>query len=348
MSDRAGVLISGYLDETLTAAEHAELETWIVAGPANAKRIASAVAFHDLLRSHFVCEPNVVGEVGGLDEAGLRGFDVDQGIGAGVGAEAVVRDRERSGWADWNRTAVGLITAACLLAVCGVVLVRTLGDASAVAASVELGRIIAAVERPLDRTYLVTDGSKRRGVQAKEEDRGRGGQPPVDGALLHVRGSGDRYVLVRRYPDGTEFITGSDGETAWAVPPRGRVRVSLDPYRFRGAVPGQQHAIPFIGLRENLSELERAYDLVVRADDEPGLGRLEANRKAGVARGPKRIVIWYDLKSDVIRRMLLDRLPREKNGPEAVYLDLVEEVSRGDAFYGHSAHHAADREVVLE
>jgi hypothetical protein len=46
--------------------------------------------------------------------------------------------------------------------------------------------------------------------------------------------------------------------------------------------------------------------------------------------------------------MLLDRLPRERSGPEAVYLDLVEEAQRGDDFYRHAAHHSPDREVVIE
>lgn len=336
MSDRTDALISGYLDETLSEADHAELESWIVADAAHAKRFAEAVAFHDLLRCRFACETIELGE-----DALMRPVDLPP-----ARPDALPSRGGRSGW---NRAAVGLVSAACLLIVCGAILIRTLGDASLLAASVELDRIIAAVERPLDRTYLVTDGSNGKAVTPKPTTRGRGDQPPVDGALLHVRGSGDRYVLVRRYPDGTEFITGSDGETAWAVPPRGKVRVSLDPLRFRGAVPGQQHAIPFIGLRENLRDLEEAYDLTVaRQDEEPGLGRLEASRKRGVAGGPKRIVIWYDLKTDVIRKMLLDRLPRERSGPEAVYLDLVEEVERGDDFYRHTAHHSADREVVIE
>jgi hypothetical protein len=46
--------------------------------------------------------------------------------------------------------------------------------------------------------------------------------------------------------------------------------------------------------------------------------------------------------------MLLDRLPRERSGPEAVYLDLVEEAQRGDDFYRHATHHPPDREVVIE
>lgn len=336
MNDRAEALISGYLDEMLSEDDHAELESWIVADPAHAKRFAEAVAFHDLLRCRFACETIPLGVDLPPQPVDLPPVEVD----------AVGSRRHRSAR---NHAVVGLVSAACLLIVCGVVLFRTLGEATVRAASVELDRIIAAAERPLDRTYLVTDGSRVQAAGPKSAARGRGGQPPVDGALLHVRGSGDRYVLVRRYPDGTEFVTGSDGETAWAVPPRGRVRVSLDPLRFRGAVPGEQHAIPFIGLRENLRDLEKAYDLsVARQDDDPGLGRLEALRKRGVAGGPKRIVIWYDLETDVIRKMLLDRLPRERSGPEAVYLDLVEEAQRGDDFYRHATHHPPDREVVIE
>ena len=79
-----------------------------------------------------------------------------------------------------------------------------------------------------------------------------------------------------------------------------------------------------------------------------GAGGGSGDGPRGVAGGPKRIVIWYDLKTDVIRKMLLDRLPRERSGPEAVYLDLVEEAQLGDDFYRHATHHPPDREVVVE
>ena len=63
--------------------------------------------------------------------------------------------------------------------------------------------------------------------------------------MLYVRNP-DSYVLVRRFPDGRPFITGSDGERGWSVRPDGAVRVSGDPLRFRGPLPGNQYGIDYM------------------------------------------------------------------------------------------------------
>ncbi|MCA9078690.1 MAG: hypothetical protein KDA93_26935, partial [Planctomycetaceae bacterium] len=192
------------------------------------------------------------------------------------------------------------------------------------AASDELQRIIQASEAALDRTYAVT----ALGEDVDSESLAstvRGAKPSVDGALLHVRGP-NQYVLVRYFADGTEFITGSDGTTAWSVPPRGRVRVSSDATRFRGAVPGQQHAIPFIDMRNSLRQLQESYELDLSPGTTPeGWRRMNATRRATATGGPKQVTLWYDVQSGTIHRMLLERLPQARGGPRNVLLELTDE-----------------------
>lgn len=84
-----------------------------------------------------------------------------------------------------------------------------------------LGLCVQALDRLIekadtrDRSYVVRSLDER----PEESDERR---PPLDGATLPVRYPA-RYLLVRRFPDGRAFVTGSDGERSWAVPPTGAV-----------------------------------------------------------------------------------------------------------------------------
>lgn len=317
MNDRIDDLIHGYLDETLTAIEHDELATQIKSDPQVARRLAEVACLHDRLR-------NLVS----LDQ------DEQTPPALNLASNSVSRTR---------RSVLSLMTAACLLLGAGLIFWKV-GSTPAIAAAAELQRIIEANATLESRTYRISslDSSEEVGVQPV-----RGGQkPPLDGALLHVRGAED-YVLERFFSDGTRFITGSDGQTAWAISPRGRVRVSRDPDRFRGAVPGQQHSIPFIDMRASLEQFADAYDLHVEqtiADD--GTRQLDAVRRLDASGGPKEVTIWYDAESGVIQRMQLSRLPRNQGGPRSVVLELVEQRELDDEFFQHSSYHSPDREVI--
>lgn len=316
MTDRIDDLIHGYLDETLTASEHDELATQIKSDPQVARRLAEVACLHDRLRN-------------------LVSLDHDEQTPPAP--KPAINSTSPA-----RRSVSSLVTAACLLLGAGLIFWKV-GSTPAIAAAAELQRIIVANSTFESRTYQISslDSSEDEDLPV------RGGQkPPLDGALLHVRGSED-YVLERYFPDGTRFITGSNGQTAWAIPPRGRVRVSHDPERFRGAVPGQQHAIPFIDMRASLEQLADAYDLrVEQTIAEDGTRQLEAVRSADASGGPKEVTIWYDAESGVIQRMQLSRLPRNQGGPRSVVLELVEQRELNDAFFQHSSHHSPDREVI--
>ena len=321
MSASATDLIHGYLDETLTAEQQVELANWIKESPEHSRQFAEAVLLHDRLRAEM-----------------LAGAVVEN-------QHAVIANRSSSERL-WVRRVVALSTALCLTLALGLLFWQSVSS-PVLAASDELQRIIQASEAALDRTYVVTALDEDVDSESLPSTV-RGAKPSVDGALLHVRGP-NQYVLMRYFDDGTEFITGSDGTTAWSVPPRGRVRVSSDATRFRGAVPGQQHAIPFIDMRNSLRQLQESYELDLSLETTPeGWRRMNATRRATATGGPKQVTLWYDAQSGTIHRMLLKRLPQARGGPRNVLLQLTDERDLGPAYFEHTSHHDTNREVIEE
>ena len=321
MSASATDLIHGYLDETLTAEQQVELANWIKESPEHSRQFAEAVLLHDRLRAEMLA-------------------------GAVVENQHAVFANRSSSERLWVRRVVALSTALCLTLALGLLFWQSVSS-PVLAASDELQRIIQASEAALDRTYVVTALDEDVDSESLPSTV-RGAKPSVDGALLHVRGP-NQYVLMRYFDDGTEFITGSDGTTAWSVPPRGRVRVSSDATRFRGAVPGQQHAIPFIDMRNSLRQLQESYELDLSLETTPeGWRRMNATRRATATGGPKQVTLWYDAQSGTIHRMLLERLPQARGGPRNVLLELTDERDLGPSYFEHTRHHDTNRKVIEE
>ena len=314
-------LIHGYLDETLAAEQQVELANWIKESPAHSRQFAEAVLLHDRVRAEMLA-------------------------GAVVQNQHPVIANSSSSQRLWLRRFIAFSTALCLTLALGSFFWQSVSS-PALAASDELQRIIQASEATLDCTYVVTALDENVDSESLPSTV-RGAKPSVDGALLHVRGP-NQYVLVRHFPDGTEFITGSDGTTAWSVSPHGRVRVSNDATRFRGAVPGQQHAIPFIDMRNSLRQLQESYELDLSLETtSDGWRRMHATRRATAAGGPKQVTLWYDARSGTIHRMLLERLPQARGGPRNVLLQLTDERDLGPAYFEHTSHHDTNREVIEE
>ncbi len=321
MSHSIENLIHGYLDERLDEEQQVTLGQWVKDSPENAKYFANAVLLHDRLRA----------EIPVLEISELQ--------------EMTFRQSSRPPLL-WRSRVVTLTAAACVIFLAVMVGLQFFGS-PVLAASAELQRIINASESSRVRTYVVTALAGHAEIRAPSASS-RGEKPSVDGALLSVRGE-DQYVLIRYFADGTEFITGSNGVTAWSVPPRGRVRVSRDPTRFRGAVPGQQHAIPFIDMRSSLQQLQESYELELFSESTPeGWRQINATRKTTAAGGPKQVTIRYDRQSGRIQEMLLERLPQARGGPRNVLLQLTEERDLGNEYFEHASHHNTTREVIEE
>ncbi|MFO0798577.1 MAG: hypothetical protein U0804_13970 [Gemmataceae bacterium] len=209
-----------------------------------------------------------------------------------------------------------------------------------VTAAAELDRLIASSAGAGDRTYTIR--TLDPDPEAWDERR-----QTIDGATLHVRPP-ERYVLVRRFPDGQPFVTGSDGARSWSVPPAGAVRVSGDPLRFRGPVPGHQHGIPFADLRGDLVQLRDAYALTVLPPDAAGRRGLRAVKRSNEFRGPREVELWYDPATGVIERMTFAGLPRARGGPDRLAVELRDTAELGADFFTPTRHHAPDRRVIEE
>lgn len=318
MSEKIDELIHGYFDGLLSPDQEAQLNSWIKQSPENASEFSYAASLEnrmgDLIRAGRSLETGIESEneTTKLPEKPRKGFRV---------------------------VAVGWIGGLTTLAV-AVSLLIWWGNPGPVNAAGELNRVIDASSKSTDRTYLIRNLDL---LPETVNDR----QPPIDGATLHVR-QPDQYVLVRRFPEGRTFLTGSDGEQSWSIPPRGAVRVSTNTLRFRGPVPGNQHGVPFVNLRSDLVQMRDAYFFTLANPKANSLRKLMAEKKSKDYRGPNRIELWYDPETVVIQRMVFEGMPQTKGGPNSVSMELVGQEFLGPLFFRHESHHGKDVKVIEE
>lgn len=321
MSDAADIraIMHRALDGSIDDGERAALDAAVASDPELAREFARLALLHDALERELTA-----------GEAGRRG------------ATALKwRARVRR----WTAAAV-LVLSVGVLAWAGL-------RGSPANAGAELARI-AAAQPSVRRDFVIRslDAEPRRASDRRRpESRGSNKQKPsIDDAVLHVGGPGC-YVLERAGEDSAVTITGSDGVVAWNIPARGAVRVSRNPARFRGALPGQQHELPFVHPSEGFELLMRSYDLslggVVEVDGRSARS-IVGVRRAGVQGGPKEFRLLYDPSTDAVLRMELDRLPQANGGPRSVQMDLVSEFPLDPAYFAHDAHHGRERTVILE
>ncbi len=304
-------LIDGHLDGNLTPDETALLNDWILADPANALAFGRRVRLHSQLR----------------DLAFQTTLEPEN-------LATPPQPRRR-----WRR----LPLAGALVVVVAMTAWALLLQPATAAR--ELDRLIAANTAEgaaTDRTYRI------RNLDAIPEAHDPK-RPPIDGATLRVRAP-DNYVLVRSQPDGSRWITGSDGETGWSVPPdgQGAVRVSRDSMRFRGPVPGHQTGIPFANLPADLAHLRITYDLTLLPGSPEGWKGLLARKRSTWDRGPREVEIRFDSRTGIVHKMTFHGMPKARGGPDSVMVELVGQESLDSAYFHHEFHHAANRKVVFE
>lgn len=314
------VLLHAMLDGTLDEEGRARLSAAIASDAALAREAARAALLHDAIERELVA-----GDVGRRSARRLT-------------VEAHVRR--------WS------VAAVMVLAV-GIAAWITLRTTPVADAGQVLAKLAAAA--PLgDRTFRIEAVAETRGAGREERPApaGRGGRPKpsLDGATLWLRGT-DQYVIERQAEDGTTTITGSDGRTSWNVPARGTVRVSGDPARFRGALPGARHDLPFLDVPGGIAALAQAYDVAFgpkESIDGRTLACIRGTRRVGASGGPRDIAIWFDPETYAVRRMRFTNLPQAQGGPRAVTLELVSDAPLPAAFFDHGSHHAPDRPLSRE
>ena len=307
-------LLHGALDDTLDEFARARFNAAIAADPARAREFARAAMLHDAIE---------------------RELSVVVATGRSAARRVI-----------WIHRTRRVLLAATILLAATLAIWFGIPASTAVAAESELARVVAASRaleqvgaRSRDRSYV---------IHAISHDKSAPTPSAIDGAQFFVRGA-NSYVLIRTDETGARVVTGSDGATAWIVPNRGAVRVSSDPLRFRGALPGSQRNVSFLDPRDGLTELAKSYDLAMRVPlVRSGESILEAVRKADARGGPKRITITYDTKTAEIHRMLLENLPQAQGGPRSVELELVGNSPLEAAFFTHDFHHEPERQVIRE
>ena len=224
------------------------------------------------------------------------------------------------------------------------------------AAMASLEKVVEAAARPLDRTYSVRVIEEyprdKRPRNLPQEDWDRRAEEQIDGATLFVRGA-NQYVMTVMLSSGEKRTSGFDGKQSWAFRQSGPVRVSTDPNRFRGGVPGGQQDIPFLNIHANLSQLRTGYDIELGDEHEnagngAALSKLIGVRKSRDVRGPKQVEIWFDADSGTVHKMLLDGLPRGGGGPKSLTLELIDQSDLDSQFFFHESHHELGRRVVSE
>lgn len=258
---------------------------------------------------------------------------------AGMAAPApVAQPREprkaeplRSGRFLWRWAAAA---AAALIVIGSALILLTPASASAA-----LARVMEAMQRG-DRSYRieVLEGDARQMMN-------NGNSVTYEGAALHLRGD-RQFVLVRPIIEGGQRFTGSDGSENWDFSGSGPVKVSRDPKRFRGGLPGEQQDAVFLDLRGQLSRLQSGYDISLEdVPDNADLALLKARKKDREVRGPNEMQLTFRRESGVIVTLEMHGLPRARGGPDALRLTLASDTALPPDFFSHAAHHEPGRPV---
>ncbi len=334
MNDHLHDLINGYLDDMLTAEQHATLSEWIQSDAVHARQFAEAIMLHDRLRNEFAFLQEV------------------QEANAIVESATIVQSK------GFSLRSYSLMATAASLALIGFFFLwNNFGQSSVSAAMRELDRIIEKNVHFGDRTYRISVEDvvepRRQGKHKSNTEERRPPKVSLDGAIVHVR-SGNQFVLIRKDVDGDPVITGSDGRTSWAVRATGSVRVSQDLNRFNRDLPGHENAIPLTNIHEGLAHLRQTYYVQFLPvgpeeyeDREGELYRMLVAIKKPKQRGPQRVEIAYESNSGCIRDLRFIQMPY---GPDRLDLRMtfIEEHQLDSDFFEHFSHHALDRAVQLE
>lgn len=322
-------LIDGYFDDVLSAEQQATLNVWIKSDPDHARIFAQAALLHDRLRDSVATAESVIAP-------------------AQSSAPIYVRKRFLPSASVWS-------TAASLAVVCvGLGLLwLTFNQSTASAAIRELNRIMIRNTSPKDRTYEIVVEEvyayTPRGNRPPLQESNRPPKPPLDGAILHVRGN-SQFVLIRKTTEGVPFITGSNGQQSWAVSSKGPPKISSDIHHFDHDLPGHETGIPLTNLHDGLERLRQAYRIELSAvgPEEYELQDGETARmltaiKKPKERGPQRVEIVYESASGRILDMRFVQMPY---GPDRLdlRLSLTNENDLPPDFFEPTSHPKLDTE----
>jgi hypothetical protein len=171
---------------------------------------------------------------------------------------------------------------------------------------------IAASKHAGDRRYEIRVVPPRKTEPEKD---------PV--ATLDVRDA-DHVLIRARTPWGERVTVGRNDAGAWAIRPDGAVDLFPPKHAWPRWVNVGDSTFLLVSVDELLEWLEQSYDLTrgaeatVPSGKGPRCERITAVHKPGPGPEPRRVELWIDRTSHLVRRMELhwDRPPgRPRNGP---------------------------------
>lgn len=354
MNQNHSELFQRYFDGQLDIGELKQFETDLQTDTELQKQFVEYSLMHDQLRGHLLASQAL-----SASHSHSTCEDPESILEEPRQPEVTINRRSRRSWF------IAAMVAATLFV--SFVLWRDNSN-TAQAEQTELRRVIAANSASLLRTFELavesfTAGDARQ--RRAEQRENRPPKPPLDGAILHVRGKYE-FVLIRKSLDGVPFVTGSDGKSSWAVRPDGPVRISQDLQRFNRDVPGHEYSMPLYNLSAALEHLQSAYELHVlpeptheplatdaTADSSSDTSASSQPQKLLVAikrkgfPGPRRVEISYLADSGLIEQLRFIDMPY---GPDrlTVRLTLTESPAATDSFFNHALYHSSDRKVEVE
>lgn len=338
-------LIDAYFDDSLSPKQLHQLSQWIKSSPLNAQQFASNLMLHDRLRNEFMAKDDLQAE-DNANEAAAHASSLKDRPATDSGK------RRR-----WMKSIMAMVATVCVMICVAIFFENGFGTSSVSAAVGELNRIIVANQESEDRTFLISVEQSmvsRRFRDQLSQEHLRPPKPSLDKAILAVRDS-NKFVLKRKVDEDVWFITGSNGNTSWAVRPDGPVRCSNDLNRFNRDLPGHEWSLPINNLNDGLRALQSAYNLQVQTVEDSlpsdqsktkGCRRMLAARKPR-CRGASRCEITYSESSGQIREMRFVKMPYGRN-IVTLKMTLIDEQPLAADYFDHQYHHDASRTVEVE
>jgi hypothetical protein len=320
--DQLDARIHGYLDDTLSEEQHAELQHWLADCPGAMRRLVEWSLLHDAMHHAVTAE---------------RFSPPSPTLSNPTGSPAAREsdrhpDRQRS-WPLGSRTALSRPLSWALAACAGALVLSWFWISTTTTRASSAFRDLTRIQERVRRSDCTYEISVERAIESSRRDRQRlpestrPPKPPLDGAILHVRDQ-SHFVLVRQSDGRYPFITGCNGTSSWSVRPDGSIKTSRDPDEFQRDLPGHETGIPLNHLEDGLENLKKNYELEFSSlgpeefdATHAGQYRVLIAIKKPKQRGPQRVEIVYEADTGRIEHMRFVQMPY---GPQRLDLRLTQ------------------------
>ena len=312
-------LISGHLDGSLTGDEQRTLNDWVKEDPAHARKLALAVMLDDRIQLQYHAMKVTLQEFGS--------------------AQVATAHRPRSS----RRIAIAA-SAVCLLLMVLLYTVAPFRGGPSDEVLETFHELVVLGRKPADCTYRITF------VNEDEDQSGVVGKSPKNAGatnnekMLYVR-DGRNFVCTWIAPVGGLFVTGSNEQESWSIPPGGPI-ARQSPMHFTGGLPSSgEHLAPILSLYEHQEKtMANAYNLELRKKSKT-TGSIVAGKKPDTQIGPRRIEIDFDVATRQLTEMRIWPETPDHRRMNFTRIELVSSESLDPSFFTPDFHHRPAVEI---